>query len=240
MLAITESWLTAGTGDAVIRAACPPGYTAMHRPRPSTGGGVAFIFKNTIDVQRLDDIVNDTFESLNLLVATHRTSQPFQLLIVYRPPSTPVQHFMSEFSSIVEPILASARRVLIIGDFNLHVGVNPDGPGRKFLDLIESLGLVQLVHAPTRKARLIDLVLARASDRLVDDLVVSQRLSDHNAIQCLLNVSRPQRPFTTVSFRPYSRIDIEQFAADLSSLPLIQQPADDLDDLVRQYDEGIA
>ena len=70
--------------------------------------------------------------------------------------------------------------------------------------------------------------------------MVSQRLSDHNAIQCLLNVSRPQRQFTTVSFRPYSRINIEPFAADLSSLPLIQQPADDLDDLVRQYDEGIA
>ena len=150
---------------------------------------------------------------------------------------------MSEFSSAVEPILASARRMLIIGDFNLHVGVNPIGEhtiGRIFLHLIESLGLVQLVHAPTRKARLIDLVLARASDRLVGDVVVSQRLSDHNAIQCSLNVSRPQRPFTTISFRPYSRIDIEQFAADLSSLPLIQQPASDLDDLVRKYDEGIA
>ena len=102
---------------------------------------------------------------------------------------------MSEFSSAVESILASARRVLIIGDFNVHVGVNPDGPGRIFLDLIEYLGLV-------RKARLIDLVLARASDRLVSDVVVSQRLSNHNAIQCLLNVSRPKRPFTTVSFRP--------------------------------------
>ena len=122
-------------------------------------------------------------------------------------------------SSAVEPILATARRVLIIGDFNLHVDVNPDGPGRIFLDLIESHGLV-------RKARLIDLVQARASDRLISDVVVSQRLSNHNAIQCSLNVSRPKRTFTTVSFRPYSRFDIEQFAADLSSLPLIQQPAD--------------
>ena len=147
---------------------------------------------------------------------------------------------MSEFSSAVEPILASARRVLIIGDFNLHVGVHPDGPGRIFLDLIESLGLVQLAHVPTRKARLIELVLARASDRLVADVVVSQRLSDHNATQCSLNVSHPQRPFTIISFHPYSRIDIEQFVADLSSLPLIQQPASDLDDLVRKYDEGIA
>ena len=43
-------------------------------------------------------------------------------------------------------------------------------------------------------------------------------------------MSRPKRPFIIVSFSPYSRIDIEQFAADLSSLPLIQQPADDLDD----------
>ena len=54
-----------------------------------------------------------------------------------------------------------------------------------------------------------------------------------------MNVSCPKRPFTTVSFRHYSHIDIEQFAADLSSLPLIQQPAEDLDDLVRQYDEGM-
>ena len=67
---LRELWLTVGTSDAVIRAACPPGYTAMHRPRPSTGGGVAFIFKNTIDVQRNDDIVTDTLELLYLLVAT--------------------------------------------------------------------------------------------------------------------------------------------------------------------------
>ena len=45
-----------------------------------------FIFKNTIDVQWLDNIETDTFESLHLLVATRRTSQTFQLLIIYRPP----------------------------------------------------------------------------------------------------------------------------------------------------------
>ena len=113
--------MTAGTGNAVIRAGCPPGYTAMHRPRPTTGSGLAFIFKNTIDVQRLDEIVTDSFESLHLLVATRRTSQTFQMLIVYRPPSTPAQRFMSEFSSAVKPILASDRRVLFISDFNLLV-----------------------------------------------------------------------------------------------------------------------
>ena len=63
---------------------------------------------------------------------------------------------MSELSSAVEPIPASVRRVLTIVDFNLHVGVNPDGPGRIFLDLIESLGLM-------RKARFIELVLANES-----------------------------------------------------------------------------
>ena len=107
LLAITESWLTC---DAVIGAACSLGYTAMYRPRPLTGGGVAFIFKNTI-VQRLDKIVTDTYEILYLLVATRRTSQTFQMLNVYRPrlllhsascpssspPSNPSSHQLAEF-----------------------------------------------------------------------------------------------------------------------------------------------
>jgi hypothetical protein len=92
MLVITESWLTVGTGDQVIRGSCPEGFNAVHRPRPTTGVGIALIYKNTIDVQRVEDTQAVSLESLHLLISTRRNGPRLRLLIVYRP-----QHIYQHF-----------------------------------------------------------------------------------------------------------------------------------------------
>jgi hypothetical protein len=66
---------------------------------------------------------------------------------------------MEEFGSLISKVITLLEKLVVLGDFNIHVGKNPDRPGELFLDLIMSLGLAQLVQDPTRKSRLIDLLL---------------------------------------------------------------------------------
>ncbi len=202
------------------------------RRLPTTGDGIAFIYKNTIDVQRVEDTQAASFESLHL---SFLSGPRLRLLVVNRPPSTSISVFMEEFG--LSEVITLREKLIVLGDFNIHVGLNPDRSGKMFLSLIESLGLVQLVQDPGRKSRLIDLLLTLERDDIVTNVTVSQRLSDHDAVQCNLSVPNPHRPFKTFTFRSIKTIDIDAFTTNL--LVGGAATASTLDELVDQYDSGI-
>ena len=76
----------------------------------------------------------------------------------------------------------------------------------------------------------------------MSNIVVDDLISDHNVVSCKLNIQRPQggRRLKRVRFRPLKSIDLDSFKADLLTLPLVTNPADSLDDLVPQYNDGLA
>jgi hypothetical protein len=245
LLAVTETWLTVDRGDAITLSLCPEGFAAIHNPRRSgkQGGGVALFYKNTIDVKRQSEPVSISFECLHLLVSLRSSCQNFRLLIIYRPPKQDreqVQAFMSEFGLLLEGIVSSREKLVIVGDFNFHVDSPLNPSACSFLDLIDSFGLVQLVNVATHdKGHTLDLVLTRASDDLISEVSLAGLFSDHFAISCSLNLKRPLHPTKTVSYRSFKSINIEDFVNDLKCLPLLCDPALSLESLVDQYDMGI-
>jgi hypothetical protein len=75
---------------------------------------------------------------------------------------------------------------IFTGDFNLHVE-KPDKNDRDFLDLIKSHGLVQHVKESThKKGGILDLILSRPSDRLVENVRVGDYFSDHKSVECTI------------------------------------------------------
>uniref|UniRef100_A0A3B4X257 Reverse transcriptase domain-containing protein n=1 Tax=Seriola lalandi dorsalis TaxID=1841481 RepID=A0A3B4X257_SERLL len=80
--------------------------------------------------------------------------------VVYRPPKYN-KDFISDFSDFLAEIMPKYDRVLIVGDFNVHVCC-PDKPMVKdFLNLIDSFNLVQSVCGPTKEhGHTLDLVLS--------------------------------------------------------------------------------
>ena len=74
-------------------------------------------------------------------------------------------------------------KLLVVGDFNLHVDLADDGPARRFRDLVDSYGLCQHVKEATHvHGHTLDLVLSRQSDNLVSDAFVSELIGDHFAV----------------------------------------------------------
>ena len=87
---------------------------------------------------------------------------------------------MTEFLHIIELILPTPSKLLIIGDFNIHVDSKLDSAGRQFVSLLESCDLLKNVSGPTHHSgHTPDLVLSRSVDKLVLNCHVSDSLSDH-------------------------------------------------------------
>jgi hypothetical protein len=68
--------------------------------------------------------------------------------------------FLEEFAGCLELLVAIPGRLLVVGDFNIHVDKLGNPFSCKFISLIESFDLVQRVLDPTHIAgQSLDLVL---------------------------------------------------------------------------------
>lgn len=128
VLAITETWFTIDHGSDDLRAFGPDGYSAVHVPRcGSKGGGVAILYQNTIPVDPppLDLTISaTTFEWLSLSLVVNSVS--IRRFFVYRPPRSFIPTFLTEFSHLLDLVIDMPGKLLVVGDFNLHVDLAED------------------------------------------------------------------------------------------------------------------
>ena len=112
------------------------------------------------------------------------------ILLVDLLPGLSTSLFLEEFSKLLESITADQRhkRLLIVGDFNIHVDNSNDTTARQFVDLLDSFNLVQHVSEKTHaNGHTIDLVISNAMDHFVNDVkitdpVISDNLAFHSTL----------------------------------------------------------
>ncbi|KAJ8367376.1 hypothetical protein AAFF_G00320450 [Aldrovandia affinis] len=127
--AITESWQVPGDFSALIEL-CPVGWKFHCTPRcGKTGGGVALVYKDNYTCSMLNC---PTFSSFEAQLVKVGSADPLLVIVIYRPTDSRVfketKNFISQFSTFLTDIIPSHDRVLILGDFNIHV----DNPIRAF------------------------------------------------------------------------------------------------------------
>ena len=130
-------------------------------------------------------------------------------------------------------------RVLLAGDFNIHMDDKEDIDTIIMTDMLSSAGLRQHVNTATHKhCHILDLLITRDTDDIISNIKVPQRdlPSHHSATRCYLDMARPEPVRHKTSFRKLRQIDIDQFKQDISSSPLIMNPSPDLRSLVERYD----
>jgi hypothetical protein len=172
-------------------------------------------------------------------------SVSIRLAVIYRPPSQSTKcsdgQFLTEFSDFLQLLVVMGGKLLIVGDFNIHVDVVGNATACKFLSLLDSHGLTQNVLSPTHlDGHTLDLVILRPSDNVVSGCVVSALIEDHFAVHMLVRAHRPVRPQKKITYRELDRIDADLFLSDLLTLPLLTAPSDDLDELLLQYNSGLS
>ncbi len=87
----------------------------------------------------------------------------FVLATAYKPPG----HHTDLLKNLVifYQLLLAADKVLIIGDFNIHVDNEKDALGSSFVDILNSFGVRQHVSGPTHcQNHTLDLILSHGID----------------------------------------------------------------------------
>lgn len=182
LFSLTETWLCEEEYVS-LNESTPPSHSNIHIPRNTgRGGGVAAIYHSCLQINHRPKANFTSFESLilNLSHTDSKTCQPVLFVIIYRPPG-PYSEFLSEFSEFISNLVLSTDKILIVGDFNIHVDKDSDSLSSAFRSLIDSVGFIQSVNEPTHHFNhTLDLVLAYGLD--INEIKVFPEnpvLSDH-------------------------------------------------------------
>ena len=168
-------------------------------------------------------------------------SARIRLAIVYRPPYSTkhpvtISSFISEFSQYLESFVLCTQPILLCGDFNIQVDVQDNPNVDSFLDLIDSLGLVQHVHFEIHvQGHTLDLVITRKMDSIIQDTPISGSfLSDHATILFNLKGFKSESSAKEVWFRKIKSINLPKFKNDIRTSELLLNTPNHLVDLVNR------
>ena len=164
------------------------------------------------------------FEIMDVDVSSSGNSM--KLVIIYRPPpSKKNKHsyadFLVEFTGFIEHYALMTTRFAIVGDFNIHWDAPSNNNVKGYGDLLESLNIIQHVHAPTHiDGHTIDLILTPSGNHGITSTKNTLLLSDHLWVECLVDMENPVVPRKTITYRKYKAINKPAFCIDIaSSLP---------------------
>lgn len=188
IVAISETWLQPDVGDSEL---LPNHYQVFRKDRNlevtgrRTGGGVLLAFKDHIQCSKVDTtFFSLNFPDIDLLICKcilkHKT---FYVLLLYVPPSVPVETFVAFLESIEMTDLLHDKGLLVLGDFNIPDFIDSNLNDRKFTAInhfINFYSLQQLNNIRNKLNRLLDLVISNISCVVTPNLPPIVREDDYH------------------------------------------------------------
>ncbi len=174
-LCITETWIKPGDLSPFTELV-PQGCSFLNSPRLSgRGGGLATVLKDSYLCRSLSTGTHSCFEVLLFQLSL---VNPVVFAVIYRPPNVN-KEFLNEFAQFMSEIVTSYDRILILGDFNIHVCCDSKPLSKDFLRLLDSFDFVQWVSGPTHaQEHTLDLILSRGVS-VLDIKIEDAGISDH-------------------------------------------------------------
>ena len=128
---------------------------------------------------------------------------------------SPISKFILEFSDLIERIFTLNVKIVLAGDFNVHVDIPSDSEAILFNDILTTFNLQQHVKGTTHRCgHTLDLVISD-NNILSQTKVFSATSSDHSYINCEVFFPRPKLPKIQISSRNIKSIIINDFLTDL-------------------------
>ena len=220
LLALTETWLS--TDEYVsLNESTPPSHLNTHIPRETgRGGGVAAIYNSSLIIYPKPRLGYTSFESL-VLNLCHLNQEMTTFVILYRPPG-PYAEFLAEFSEFLSDLVLKTSKVIVVGDFNIHIDKKDDSLSTAFSSLIDSIGFSQAINVPTHSyGHTLDLVLTHGIDpECVVVFHPNPLLSDHYLITFEFVLLKQNQSANTCLSRYLSETIVAKFKDECAKLPI--------------------
>ena len=256
LVAVTETWLGTSIDKACISELLPSGYHFKHVPRSGDrrGGGVALIFRASIDLRIVASSHDNDFSSFEYMDCNVVINDySLRIAVVYRPPPTKQNGVKTnvfleqEWPQFLAKYATIDKNIIITGDLNFHLDIPSDRDTIKFNSVLQSCGMLQHVKEPTHvRGHTLDVVITRETDKILSCLDVSDPglldksgkiTRDHFAVVFSAHAAKPRPVRKTVSFRKLRAIDVDSFKQDIISSSVLSNSLNsaNLEELVRAY-----
>ena len=258
VLALTETWLGAGTDQLVLNDLTPPGYGFHHIPRQDgrRGGGVGVLFRSSLSLKVTSSTADrkySQFEHIDACLGNQDCDM--KLCVVYRPPPSranklKLSEFFEEWPKYLEKLSTSPTEMIITGDLNFHLDLPSHPDTLRFNSILESYGLKQHVSKPTHvSGHTLDVVITRESCTL---LKVTPSVSDpglgdangrstgdHCAILFQIRLNKPPKVRKKVTYRKLKEIQVPDFKTSVAESPVLRDISTSLEEMVETYNRGL-
>ena len=192
--------------------------------RAGRGGGVAIAYKKHVKVNKVTSRVFKAFEHVECLVKSD-SNDLLRVCCLYRSGSSSnVTEFCIDFDNYLEYLINLPGKLLICGDFNIHMEDSDCPHTKRFQTTLSNYGLIQHISKPTHiHGGTLDLVLTRsnACDSLsISNIRVVQTVtsSDHYFVgfSCKFDYT-PSTEQTVVKARNLKDVDLACLKTDILS-----------------------
>lgn len=214
VMCFTETHITDEINDHEIEIAGYKLLTCKSHSRHT--GGVAIY----VDINNPVMDIQSKVLALNVWILTIKLNvhhSTFIIGVLYHSPSGSHADFLNYFEELMEDIIATNSKIIILGDFNIDL-LTESTYSNKINNLISSLGLRQLINVPTRvtvdSSTLIDYLITNVNNvkyTVCDGL----KVADHHSVLVSLNLKDKQnkivRNVIKTRKRSFKNFDTLQF-----------------------------
>lgn len=185
LVVLTETWLSEDVFDSEI---VPRNYKVFRKDRDRRGGGVAVLFKSSLDVIAMPDVTG--VESLFCKLYINKVC--YLLGAVYRPPNSSAI-IIEQLNEYMHRHIKPEDRVILTGDFNLPNLLwntfsisSAKSVENEMLDIMFNFDLLQVVNEATRiqngSESILDLFFVSGNIKNKVHCSVTSGISDHKAV----------------------------------------------------------
>ena len=211
---LTETWIR-DDDTAAETQMCPLGYKAISVPRSNRqGGGIAIVYRDFITIHRSNTYDYTTMECSDFAVSLPGLS--LNMAVIYRPPDKPVCAFVNDFLEYMERNINSTGKLLLTGDFNIHIN-DPESPDTNtFLDVLDSFGLRNHTSFPTHHFNnTLDIVITPCNETFIENSTPGRLFSDHNIVYFNIITFKQPNTIKDITFRKLKNINMTNFNKDV-------------------------
>lgn len=212
VVVLTETWLSEDIYDSEF---VPNNYQVFRKDRDRRGGGVAILYKASLQLIRLPDVTGVE----GIFCKVYADNIKYLLGAIYRPPNSPVPvlHHLKEY---IQCHVKPGDRIIMTGDFNFpnidwctFSSQSCNLMENEMLDLALNFDLLQVVNEPTRiqhgSMSILDLFFLSGNITENISCDVATGISDHKAVLLSLNDISLKHEDALHSFPNFSRADNE-------------------------------
>ena len=225
-ICVSETWTSTSTEQYVN----VPSYECICKSRSSRrGGGLAVYVDSDINVTvknrpDLDSVDSSVCESLIVQLSQPSVSAKDIIIgVVYKPPNTNVETFLTNFSAVLEKLSKENRPTYLLGDKNIDL-LKYNHHSESFLNQILCYGFFPKIDRSTRvtntSATLIDNILTNVHDKNLFSGIWTATVSDHLPVFITLPHQLSKRGASNrfEKKRVYSPQNFEVFQKELNAV----------------------